>query len=114
MSNDINQALGVSPPTGQPGLPVQPGKYSSLKNIAGIIAVMAWITGGFIMLAAIINISVMSRDRYGYRDNTGQSILIFLAYLYMGFFIVISLLAQSGIIKVLVDIEENTRKANSK
>jgi hypothetical protein len=114
MSTDINEALGVSSTPGQPGTAAQPGKYSSLKSIAGIIAVLAWITGAVIMIVGLVSIVSISRNSYGYRDNSGQSILIFLAYLYMGVFIVISLLAQSGIIKVLIDIEENTRKANSK
>lgn len=108
MSSDINEALGVSSTPGQPDKAVQPGKYSSLKNIAGIIAVFAWISGGIIMIVGMASIADISRG------NSGQSILIFIAYLFMSVFIVISLLAQSGIIKVLVDIEENTRKANSK
>jgi len=114
MSNDINEALGVSTPPQQPVNTNQPGKYSSLKSIAGIIAVFAWITGAFVMVAGLVTIVNSGRNRYGYGDNSGQSLLIFFAYLYMGAFVVVSLLAQSGIIKVLIDIEENTRKPNSK
>jgi hypothetical protein len=108
MSTDINDALGVSSTPRQPDPAAQSGKYSSLKSIAGIIAVFAWISGAIIMIVGMASIANISRG------NAGQAILIFIAYLLMGVFIVISLLAQSGIIKVLVDIEENTRKANSK
>ena len=108
MNTNINEVLGVSSTQDQPGPATQPGKYSSLKSIASIIAVFAWISGAVIMIVGIASMADMGRN------NSGQSILIFFAYLLMGIFIVVSLLAQSGIIKVLVDIEENTRKTNSK
>ena len=103
MSTDINDALGVSQTPNTP----QPAKYDSLKKIAGTIAVFAWITGGLIFLAGIGLASVP--NRYG-GGGGGISILLILVYLYLGAFIVISLLAQAGIIKVLIDIEQNTRK----
>ena len=115
MSNEINEALGITPAPKHPDDPDQPGKYSSLKNIAGIISILAWISGGIIFIIAVLTISNLNnRDSYYGRNNSGQSILIFFAYLYMGIFLVISLLAQSGIIKVLIDIAENTKKTNSK
>ena len=112
MSTDVNEALGVSP---QQQKNVSPqGKYSSLKSIAGIISVMAWITGGLMLILSIIAISNQSRNSFGGRDNSGLAILTFLLYIYLGVFVVVSLLAQAGIIRVLVDIEENTRKNNPK
>ena len=108
MSEDINQALGVSPEPKQPSGNVnQPDKHDSLKNIAGLIRIFAWISGGIIIITAFI-IAAKTGNSY-YRRDTGQSLLLFLLYTYLGVFVIISLLAQSGIIKVLIDIEKNTR-----
>ncbi len=111
MSTDINETLGISQTPGQPGNTNQPGKYSSLKNIAGILTVFAWISGALLFIVGIVSATSIT-SRYG--ESSGLSILIILLYLYLGVFIVIALLAQAGTLKVLIDIEENTRKTGSK
>ncbi len=111
MSTEINEAMGLSQTSGQSGNSNKPGKYAYLGKIAGLIAVFAWITGALIFLAGI---GFASATTSSYGGNAGISILFILVYLYLGAFIIISLLAQAGIIKVLIDIEENTRKSSLK
>jgi hypothetical protein len=107
MSNDVHESLGLSQPSGPGGHTSQPEKYSSLKNIAGIIAIFAWISGGIIFIAGMV-IATNTRSRFG--EPSGQAMLLLLVYLFMAVFIVVTLLAQAGVIKVLIDIEKNTRK----
>ena len=104
MSTDINETLGISGPSSSPQNPVQPDKYSSLKSIAGAISVFAWIAGAVIFIFGIFA-GVKIRG-----ESAGMSALIMLLYSFMAAFIVITLLAQAGVIKVLIDIEKNTRK----
>lgn len=109
MSTDVNDALGISQPADPNRDTIRPEKYDQLKKISGLMTIFAWITGSVVLLAGLI-IAINTRPRYGYRGDSGQGILMFLLYAYMGAFIVISLLAQAGIIKVLIDIEKNTGK----
>lgn len=104
MSTDVNETLGIPGPSSSPQNTVQPDKYSSLKSIAGAISVFAWIAGGLIF---IIGITTGANIR---GESAGLSALIMLLYIFMAAFIVITLLAQAGVIKVLIDIEKNTRK----
>jgi uncharacterized BrkB/YihY/UPF0761 family membrane protein len=107
MSTDINDALGVSP-SSAPQHSGGQDKYSSLKNIAGIISIFAWVSGSLIFIIGVIA-ALNTRPRYG-GGADGLSVLLILLYIYMAAFIVITLLAQAGVIKVLIDIEKNTRK----
>lgn len=108
MSNDVNDALGVSQPSAPQGSAARPDKYAQLKSIAGIIAVFAWITGALVFIIGLI-VATSARPRYG--EPSGMSAIMVLLYIYLAVFIVVSLLAQAGIIRVLIDIEKNTRKS---
>lgn len=107
MSTDINQALGVSPAPQPPSGSSQPGKYDYLKKIANTLAVIGWITGGVLFLAGI-GLATATSSRYG--GSGGLSFIVILLYLFAALLCVIAFLAQAGIIKVLIDIEQNTRK----
>jgi hypothetical protein len=107
MSNDINEALGISPNPQQPGGNAKPDKYDYLKKLAGIIAILGWVTGGLILIAGI-GLASAASSRYG--GSGGMSAVVILLYMYAALLIVIGMLAQAGIMKVLIDIEQNTRK----
>lgn len=107
MSNDINEALGVSQHPQQPGNAAKPEKYDYLKKLAGIIAIIGWVTGGIVLIAGI-GLASAASSRYG--GSGGLSVVVILLYVYAALLIVIGMLAQAGIIKVLIDIEQNTRK----
>ncbi|MGQ0739590.1 MAG: hypothetical protein ACT4OJ_11055 [Bacteroidota bacterium] len=117
MSTEINEALGISPSSGQPANPLAEGKYSSLKKTAGIMTVLAWIAGVIILIVGLLLLDNASKKSSYYGQEKGaslQAILIFFAYLFLAVLSVVSLLVQAGVAKVLVDIEENTRKKDSK
>jgi hypothetical protein len=77
-------------------------RYPALRTIAGIYSVSAWIIG---IIAVIIAF-------YFYSQNQNMGLTIGLPSLVVGALIVLALLAISESIKVFIDIEENTRKAN--
>lgn len=106
MSNDINDVLGVSTPkhadASQQGFAK---KYPALRTLSGVIAVIAWIAA---LATLIIVLALLSNAR-------GEgSWIIPVATLIVGTLIFIGLLAYAEIIKVFVDIEENTRMAATK
>ena len=107
MSTDINQALGVSPTPQPPSGYTQPGKYDYLKKIANTLAVIGWVCGGVLFLAGI-GLATATASRYG--GSGGLSFVLILLYLFLGGLCVIAFLALAGVIKVLIDIEQNTRK----
>lgn len=77
-------------------------KYPALRTIAGIYSVIAWIIG---IAAVIITI-------YFYSQNQTMGLRIGVSSLVVGVLIILGLLSVSESIKVFIDIEENTRKAN--
>ncbi len=107
MSTDINQALGVSPTPQPPSGSSQPGKYEYLKKIANTLAIIGWITGGVLFLSGL-GLATATASRYG--GSGGLAFVVILLYLFLAVLCVIAFLAQAGVIKVLIDIEQNTRK----
>lgn len=105
MSTDINETLGVSQNPAQPDNSGADAKYNYLKKIAQFIAILGWVLGGVLFIAGIG--LATSSGQYG---RPGVSILVFLVYIFGAVVIVVSFLAQAGIMRVLIDIEENTRK----
>jgi len=77
-------------------------RYPALRTIAGIFSVFAWIIG----IVAVI-IAVLSWNKGG--DTWG--LMVALPTLVVGALMVLGLLAAAESIKVIIDIEENTRKA---
>ena len=77
-------------------------RYPALRTIAGIFSVFAWIIG----IVAVI-IAVLSWNKGG--DAWG--LMVALPTLVVGALMVLGLLAAAESIKVIIDIEENTRKA---
>ena len=80
-------------------------RYPALKIVSGAIAFIAWTVG---ILAVIIALVLFTNSR-----GEGTWVLP-LGTFVIGLILFISLLAYSEIIKVFVDIEENTRKAVTK
>lgn len=103
MANDINEALGLA--TSKPTDTTNQGflkKYPALRTLSGIIAFIAWTIP---VLTLIIVIALLSKS------EGESSWLLSVGTLAVGAIFFIALLAYSEIIKVFVDIEENTRKA---
>ena len=79
-------------------------RYPALRTIAGFISFVAWT---FAIITAIgIIYGFMNISKY---DN-GTVIIYLIAASLVGAFFFVILLSQAEIIKVFVDIEENTRK----
>ena len=107
MSNDINDVLGLSNSQKQPDSSTQglTKKYPALRTLSGIIAFIAWTVA---ILALIIVFALLSKL------NEGVSWIFPVGTLVVGTVLFIALLAYAEIIKVFVDIEENTRKTAMK
>jgi tellurite resistance protein TehA-like permease len=110
--SDINEALGVSENKERPAiqnLKIQ-RRYPALRTLSTILAIVAWLIAFFtlIIVAALFSKS-LSHDNYN-NDNGVSTIYPFIAFV-VGAILFIVLLAYSEIIKVFVDIEENTRMA---
>jgi hypothetical protein len=75
-------------------------RYPALRTIAGIFSVFAWIIGIVAVIAAIISGS----------KGGEWGLMIALPAIVIGALIVLILLATAESIKVIIDIEENTRK----
>ncbi len=79
-------------------------RYPASRNIAGVISLIAWTVAMIAVIVAIIEFTNLPNN------SGGMNMIIPLATLLIGAFLVIVLLAQSEMIKVFIDIEENTRK----
>ncbi len=76
-------------------------KYPALRTLSGVIAIIAWTVA---LLTVIIVITLLS-------NSSGEgSWVLPVGTLAIGAIFFIALLAYSEIIKVFVDIEENTRR----
>ncbi|MCX6231140.1 MAG: hypothetical protein NTZ33_06310 [Bacteroidetes bacterium] len=78
-------------------------RYPSLRTIAGIFSVFAWIIGIVTVFIAYISWS---------KGGEAGGLMIAIPILVVGALIVLGLLAASESIKVFIDIEENTRNKN--
>jgi len=82
-------------------------RYPALKNIIEILNIFAWIVGLISIIITIFSI-------YGLFSLQNIDISIFvpiITFLIQGLFVSFILIAISGSIKVLLDIEKNTRNS---
>lgn len=79
-------------------------RYSSLRLVSNLLRVIAWINivASFFFGFALYSMSSNSA-------NSGLGILMFIGSVVLGIIIGIGLLASAESIRVLIDIEENTR-----
>ncbi len=80
-------------------------KYPALRIISGMYNFFAWL----IAIAAVIGIFMVIDN-----NSREEGLLISLGIFIIGIIIFISLRAVAEVIKVFIDIEENTRKAADK
>jgi len=79
-------------------------RYPASRTIAGVISFIAWTVAVITVIIAFIGFSNLPSN------SGGMEIIIPLGTLIIGAFFFIILLSQSEMIKVFIDIEENTRK----
>lgn len=111
MSNDINDALGISGDEKQPDN-TNAGiarKYPALRTLSGILTFIAWLIAVLTVIAVVILIT-NSHSSY----DGGYSAFYTFGVLAIGAISFITLLAYSELIKVFIDIEENTRRTANK
>lgn len=77
-------------------------RYPALRTIASVYSICSWVVG-------IISLVVVF---YTYSQNETEGLIAAVPILIIGGLVVLGLLAFSQLIKVVIDIEENTRKAN--
>lgn len=104
MQNSIEEILGIDP-SEQKEVSKQPieKKYPVLRTISRIMVFFAWL----VAVATVIVFSIFLKF-------DGDLILFAFASLMFGGLVILVLLAYSEIIKVFVDIEENTRRSAEK
>lgn len=105
MNNDINDVLGISAQTHTDTSNQNISKkYPALRTLSVIIAIIAWLVA---FATIIIILGILSQSR-------GDGSWIIPAATLTGLLTFIGLLAYSEVIKVFIDIEENTRRTATK
>ena len=85
-----------SPP--EPSLQAPERRYASLRTIAGIYQVLAWVIAGIGGIGVIVSATST--------DNGGLVLIVGAIYV---FFIVLSMLAFAAFIRLMLSVEESTR-----
>jgi len=82
-------------------------KYPALRIISGIYETLAWILGFGVALSGLI-VAGTQKKVYG-GGITSSGIIIAVVSIIVGALLLIGLLAVAEIIKLFIDVEENTR-----
>lgn len=88
---------------------IPPRKYPALKLFMNIYRIIAWIFAGILLLSGIITFFGNIFTRYWYRGLIALPVGVLLAFLALA-----SVYAMLDIVRLYINIEDNTRRTANK
>lgn len=104
----INAHKADAEPSSQTG-EIPPRRYPALKLFMTIYRVIAWIWAGSILLAGLIAFFARTFTRYWYQGLLALPVAILLAFLALA-----SVYAMLDVVRLFINIEDNTRRSANK